>query len=322
MTFYILVLFWLRIAINLILIIFYNDFLFIHSYDKTRRQQRDLAAPCGEVNDKFRDGHPGYPSLKPFDDIEAALDRGPQMFSPPGQISLIKIIWFHPDCKKSLHQFLNRLRVIIDPFQQDSLTAMGDARIGQPAARSGRLFCYLPRVNKIDVDIQGMVSLEHPAKPLRDALRERTRHPRPDPDDIEMGYRSQALQYLLKLPVFQDQGVAAGEDHIPDLLMRPDVFNPLPDYLSRDRHLPDKPLPRAASAIDRTLMRHHEQGPVFIAMYHRGDRTVPFLIEGIINSNVIEEFLPVRNDLSVDGVTLFSDEGTEIRIEYHRISLE
>src|SRR4030065_337968 len=139
MTFYILAFFRLRIAINLILIILYNDLVVVHVYNKVR---------------------------------------------------------FHPDCKESLHQFLNRLRVIIDPFQQDSLAAKGDARISQPAARSSRLLCDLPRVNKVNVDIQGVVSPEHPAELLRDPLGERARHPRPDPDDIEVGYRSQALQYL------------------------------------------------------------------------------------------------------------------------------
>src|SRR4030066_19943 len=75
----------------------------------------------------------------------------------------------------------------------------------------------------------------------------------------------------------------------------------------------------APGTLAPILMRHQEQGPVFITVYPRGDRTVPLLIEGIINPNVIEEFLPVRDDLPVDRVPLLPDKGPEIGIDPHRI---
>ena len=96
--------------------------------------------------------------------------------------------------------------------------------------------------------------------------------------------RSQPRRHLCQPPRRQHEGIAAGQDHLPDFGMRGDVGKRGFQIggaehliLARPHHLAAE----AEAAIDRANMRELQEHAVGVAMHDARNRTVPFVADGI-----------------------------------------
>ena len=76
--------------------------------------------------------------------------------------------------------------------------------------------------------------------------------------------RLAAIMALFQQAVAQHQGVSAGEKHVPDFLMLPDVVDAFLDLLHGHGAvlLPGEPAAGAVTAVHGALVRHQKQHPV------------------------------------------------------------
>ncbi len=85
-------------------------------------------------------------------------------------IRLKQIIGPHTDGKEFLHQDSHHVWIIIDSFQKNGLTPQRNPGVHKSCTSQGGLWRDLSRVVKMGVDVEGMKSLQHVCKLLRDTL--------------------------------------------------------------------------------------------------------------------------------------------------------
>src|SRR2546430_15317876 len=104
----------------------------------------------------------------------------------------------------------------------------------------------------------------------------------PDPDDLEVGNRSQPLAELLDPAIREEQGIAAGHDDVADLAVLFQVAERRLELGQRDLlGITDLAAPGAEAAIRGAHRRNEEQRPVRVAMRDIGDGRVRVLGERI-----------------------------------------
>ena len=106
---------------------------------------------------------------------------------------------------------------VVDPGQQDGLVADGQARPGQLVDGPAHLRGDLVGVVEVEVDPERVVLLEHLAQLVVDPLGQEDRHPRADPDDLDVGDLAEPAQDRLEQLGGQGQAVAAADQHVADL---------------------------------------------------------------------------------------------------------
>ncbi len=118
----------------------------------------------------------------------------------------------------------------------------------------------------------------------------------------------------------QEQGIAAGENDVAHFGMLAQVGDGLVEFaFLKESRFPDQPFSRAKPAINRALVRHHQQDAIRIAMDKMWDRTHEVFFERIIFRFEVVHFGDVRDHLFPNGVALFFDRRHHRGGNAHRI---
>ena len=81
---------------------------------------------------------------------------------------------------------LHHCRVVIDVFEQDGLIAEGNTGIGQTTERIADFRRQFTRMIRVNAHEQGMKFFQHRAQVGRDALRQKRRDARTDPQKFDV----------------------------------------------------------------------------------------------------------------------------------------
>ena len=271
----------------------------------------------------MRDGHAAGMALQRADDLEAGLDAGAEMVRALRQVRLIEIVRLHAGQQELVHQSLHDLRIVVDAFQKHGLRPERHAGIGQPAAGVDDLGRQLVRMVEMQVHIHGVIFFHDLAESGRDALRQAAGDAGADAQDFQMRDRAQGLEHLLQQVVGQQQRVAAGENHVPHFRVFAQVGDRLVEVaLFNEPRLADQPLARAEAAVDRALVRDHQQRAVRIPVDQMGHGTHQVFFERVVRRVEVIHFGPVGDDLLPDGVARFLDRGQHRRRDAHRIGAD
>ena len=170
----------------------------------------------------------------------------------------------------------------------------------------------------MQVDPERVVLLEDLAQLVVDALRQEHRHPRPDPDDLDVRDLAQAAQDLLEQLGREGQAIAAGDQDVADLRGPAQVLElrlviTAVEVLGGVAH---DPRPRAVPAVRGALRRDEHQHPVRVAMDEPGHRRVAVLGERVLHHRRERLVLRAdRDDLAADRVVgvVGVDERDEVR---------
>src|SRR5882762_6380408 len=79
----------------------------------------------------------------------------------------------------------------------------------------------------VDAHPDRAVFLEDIAQRGRDALRQENRNARAEADELDVLDRTQARKQMFEFIVGEEEGIAAGEEHVPNFGMRLDVAQAL-----------------------------------------------------------------------------------------------
>ena len=164
------------------------------------------------------------------------------------------------------------VRVVVDVLEQHGLVAERNAGVGQPAERVAHFRRQFARMVRVDAHEERMKFFQHRAQFRRDALRQKNRDARADPQKFHMRNRAQAAQQMFQFFVAQQQRVAAAQEHVADFRVRGDVGDLLVEFGMKivAGRVADQPRARAITAIRRAAVRHEKQHAVGIAMHEPG----------------------------------------------------
>ena len=135
---------------------------------------------------------------------------------------------------------------------------------------------------EVGVDEERVEPLQQGAELRRDPLGQMAGYPAADPDDLDVRNRPQPCQNDLEPPVVEQQRVAAGHDHVPDLGVLLQIAEGALELRHRDllgvAHLAPAGAEPAIGGADR---RDQEERPVGIAMGDVGNRAIGVLVERV-----------------------------------------
>lgn len=171
-----------------------------------------------------------------------------------------------------------------------------------------RLFHFdgqLARVIDVHAHPEGMIFLQHRAQLGRDALRQENRDPRADAEKLDVRDGAQAFQNSFEFVVAENQGVAAGEEDIPDLGVLFKITERLLEIGVQFlfAHAADDAASGAIPAVARATVRHEKQDAIRIAMdqpRHRHVRIFAARIHHVVGRS--PGFLDPGDDLAADRV--------------------
>ena len=160
----------------------------------------------------------------------------------------------------------------------------------------------------MQVHVYGMVLFHDVAEFGRDALWQRPGNSRADPDEFQVGNRSKRFQHPFEQMVREQERIASRENYIPHLRVLAEVLNgSVQVTLFQESRFPHQSLPGAKPAIDRALIRHHEQHPIRIAVNEVRHRTHEIFFKGIVVGRDIVQLCCIRDDLLPDRIILRFD---------------
>ena len=184
------------------------------------------------------------------------------------QVALVQVVGPDPVRDELVDECSLDVDAVVDAGQQHALVADREPGLRQLVDRARDLRGDLVRVVEVEVDPQRVVLLEHLAQLVVDPLRQEDRHPRADPDDLDVRDLAQAAQDRLEQLRRQRQAVAAGDQDVADLRRPAQVVELRLVVLAVEvlGRVADDPRPRAVAAVRRALGRDQHQDPVRVAM--------------------------------------------------------
>ena len=150
-------------------------------------------------------------------DLEALADRRPEVARALDQVALVEVVRPDPVGDELVDERALDVDAVVDAGEQHALVADRQAGLRQLVDRARDLGRDLVRVVEVEVDPQRVVLLEHLAQLVVDPLRQEDRHPRPDPDDLDVRDLAQPAQDRLEQLRREGQAVAAGDQDVADL---------------------------------------------------------------------------------------------------------
>jgi hypothetical protein len=128
---------------------------------------------------------------------------------------------------------------------------------------------------------------------------------------------AQPCKNLLEDFILEHQGIASGEDDIPDFGMLPNIVDSLAKLFAAHNPfgLADKALSCAVSAINGTLVCHKEKNTIRISMDDRRNRTIRVFAKRILRAVGIHPLRRIRNDLKTDRILRIRDQRAVIIID-------
>ena len=210
-----------------------------------------LPPPPGRVDDVGRDRVAGRVAAQPLHDLEALADRRPEVPGSLDQVALVQVVGPDPVRDELVDERALDVDAVVHAGEQDALVADRQAGLGQLVDRARDLRRDLVRMVEVEVDPERVVLLEHLAQLVVDPLRQEDRHPRADPDDLDVGDLAEAAQDRLEQLRRERQAVAAGDQHVADLRGPAQVLElglvvAAVEVLGR---VADDPRPRAIAAV-------------------------------------------------------------------------
>ena len=174
---------------------------------------------------------------------------------------------------------------VVDPGQEHRLVADGQAGLRQLVDRPTHLRRDLVRVVEVEVDPERVVLLEHRAQLVVDPLGQEDRHPRTDPDDLDVGDLAQPAEDRLEQLRGEGQSVTTRDEDVADLRRPAQVVELglviLPvEVLGR---VADDPRSGAVAAVARALGRDEHQDPIRVAMDETGHGRVAVLGQRVLH---------------------------------------
>ena len=137
------------------------------------------------------------------------------------EVAVVEVVGLHPAFDEGPHQRAEGVRVVVDAGEQHRLADERDAGVGEAGECRARGRRQLARVVGVD---------RHPGRlaagPERgdeiggDPLRRDHRHAGVEAHDLDVIDRAEPRHQRRDAARRSDQGIAAGDDHLPDLRMR------------------------------------------------------------------------------------------------------
>ncbi len=160
---------------------------------------------------------------------------------------------------------------------------------------------------EVGVEVEWLVTGQHPAQLRRDQTRRRDRRPAADTDDLQVGNRPQPPQQIMQGFQRQQQRIAAGKHHVAQLRRRGDVVNGSVN-IQGCRTAAHLPFAHTETAVDGTAVRDQQYRPVGVAMDQTGHRTQAFFIQRIRQLRNIRKFQRIRHALTPDRIPRLLDQ--------------
>ena len=228
------------------------------------------------------------------------------MRRPRREVAVVQVVGLDPRVDEAAHQPVEHLDVVVDPFQEHGLADEQNPLVGEAPAGGARLGRQLARVVGVDGDDDGLL-------PDGERARHRRRHPlgRGDrqagvpakgPDVVDRGDRRRRLGDAARR---QGQGIAAGQDRLPDRGPRANVVERGGERLRAEppRARPDALAAEAEAAIDGADRNELDQHAVGIAMDEPLDRTLGVVADRVVDlGRVAPKLADVGDELARDRV--------------------
>ena len=240
---------------------------------------------------------------------------------------MVQVIGLDAAFDESPHQRFERRRVVIDTAQQHGLADHGNAGVDDAGAGGAGLAGQLTRMIGVQRDPgHSTRNLERRDHLAADARRFDDRHTRVNADDPDVVDRGQIRHDLGKPPRRQHQGIAAGQDHLPDFGMRADIGQRIVVGAFRERARlarPDHFAAKTEPAIHRADMHQLEQHPIGVAMHDARDRRMRVITDRIgAFVRLRHQFLGAWNKLPRDRIVgiVGVDQRGHIRRHRYRVA--
>ena len=250
--------------------------------------------------------------------ISSPLPTGrPEVARALDQVALVEVVGPDPVLDEPVDERALDVDAVVHAGQEDRLVADRQAGLGQLVDRPAHLGRDLVRVVEVEVDPQRVVLLEHRAQLVVDPLGQEDRHPRADPDDLDVRDLAQPAEDRLEQLRRQGQAVAARDEDVPDLRGPAQVLELRLVLLAVEvlGGVADDPRPGAVAAVARALGRHEHEHPVGVAVDEPRDRRVAVLGERVLHHRRERLLLaPERDHLAPDrvGRVLRIDQADEV----------
>src|SRR4030042_6902517 len=213
-------------------------------------------------------------------------------------IRLVHVIGLDPDLEKLLEKELHDLGIVIDTLQKNALVSKRNTGVREKGKSPGGFFRDLVRVVEMHINVKRMKTLEHRDKLRGHSLREEPGHARPDPENLQMWYSPQLSENVLQFLVREQEGISTRDNDIPDLLMLPDISNPVFNVSGIDLAcITYFSFPRAETAVSRTYRGNEKQNPVRIPVNDTVYRRIVVLCKRIIGTGIFSQFRRAGNPL-------------------------
>ena len=268
---------------------------------------RHFAPATGGINHVLRHGVARGVTAQSFHDLQPLGHAGAQMRRAGDRVALIDVVRLHAAHQQFLHERPHHGHVVIDMLEQNGLVAQRNASIGQSPERFAHFGRQLAWMIRVHAHEERMKLLQHRAEFGRDALREKNRDARADPDKLHVRNRAQPGQQILQLFIAEQQRVAAAQQDVAHFGMLRDVGNLFVELRMEvvAGGVADEPGTGAIPAICRAPVGDEKQDAVGIAMDKAGHGRM-----GIFAARIAHfpdggvGFLDARNDLAADGAVL------------------
>ena len=177
----------------------------------------DFAAAAGSIDDELGDCVAGGVAAELLDDLDALHHAGAQVRAALDEIALVEVVGAHTAHEQLVHEAFHHARVVVHTAEEHALIAERHAVVGEHGQGITHLGGELARVVRVDAHPQRVVLLQDAAKLRRDALRHKDGHAGADADEFDVLDRAQPGEQRVELRIGEEQGIAAGEQHIAHL---------------------------------------------------------------------------------------------------------
>ena len=264
---------------------------------------------AGDVEHIGRLAQARQPSAHRLHQRLACRDGRAQVGGAGGEVGMVQGVGLDPRLDHRPHQGAERGGVVVDPAQQHGLAQHRDAGVDDAGAGGAGLGGQLTRVVGVQGDIDRLArTSQRRHQVVGHGLRIDRRDAGVEAHHLHMLDRAEATHQVGEAARRQHQGVAAGDDHLPD--PRPGGYvgeggveggggkrlQPLRAY-----HLAAE----AEAAVDCAGVGDLQQHPVGIAVDDPLDRAMGRIPDGIgVLDGVGVKFGGLRHELARDGVVV------------------
>ena len=172
------------------------------------------------------------------------------------QIGVMQVIGLDTCFDEGTHERFQRFDIVVDAPQQHTLANHRNAGIDQTCASGAGLSGQFAGMIGVQSDIgRGAGHDQCGNKIVGDTRGIDDGNAGVPTDDLHMGNSGEAFADLTRTPCVEDEGIAAGQDHLPNLGMCGDISERSLEGLRRQGGLafrPDHLAAKTETAVDRT----------------------------------------------------------------------